>query len=57
MLYNIGPSIGFLEHLSPTYVAPQSVTKFIFPKVVIWSHFVVLLKSDLDVQQVASHKK
>ena len=57
MFYNIGPSIVFLEHLSPTYVAPQSVTKFIFPKVVIWSHFVVLLKSDLDVQQVASHKK
>ncbi len=32
------------------------MTKFIIDNVVFWSHFVVLLKSNLDVQQ-SSHRK
>jgi hypothetical protein len=38
-----------VEQLSQTYVARQSVTKFISSDVVNWSHFIVPLKSDFSV--------
>jgi len=56
-LYWVFPfSKGSLVEHSRQARGQQSVTKFIIDNVVFWSHFVVLLMSNLDVQQSSQRK-
>jgi hypothetical protein len=41
----------FVQLQSQTQAEQQSVTKIVYRQLSIWSHLVVLLKSDLDVEQ------
>ncbi len=42
--------IGRFVEQTPGFAPPLGVTKFQLPEEWFWSHFVVLLKSNLDVQ-------
>jgi hypothetical protein len=44
----------FVEHISWSSATQQSVIKFMIANAVIWSHFVVLPKSNFNVQKTAS---
>jgi hypothetical protein len=50
-MFNKPDSEAVLLNKSSFLVLALGVTKFISAVVIIWSPFVVLLKSDLDVQQ------
>jgi hypothetical protein len=46
---NDNQAIYWRKHVCRIYVAQQSVTKFIIANVVIWSHFLLLLKLDISI--------